>query len=206
MDEIKSPSFPWYPTRRTVHLCLDMQGIFAPGSVWPTPWMHAVHPNIVRIAAHAPDRTIFTRFVPPPSSAEARGTWRHYYTLHSQSTLDTIDPAALDLIDPLAAFAPPAVVIDKPVYSAFLGTTLRQMLMARGADGIIVTGAETDVCVLATVLDAVDLGWPVYIISDGVCSSTDESHDAVLTLYRTRFYQQVQVLTTDVLLDIWPPS
>jgi hypothetical protein len=68
------------------------------------------------------------------------------------------------------------------------------MLMARGADGIIVTGAETDVCVLATVLDAVDLGWPVYIISDGVCSSTDESHDAVLTLYCTRFYQQVQVL------------
>jgi nicotinamidase-related amidase len=76
--------------------------------------------------------------------------------------------------------------------------------MTRGNVGIIITGAETDVCVLATVLDAVDLGYPVNVIADAVCSSTDASHDAAMLLYSTRFYQQVQMLSTDVLLDIWP--
>ena len=206
MAELKSADFPWSPTRQTVHLCLDMQGLFAPGGAWPTPWMLQVLPNILQIVAHGAERTIFTRFVPPQVSSDARGTWRHYYDLHEETTREKLDPAALDLLKPLAEFVPPALVIDKPVYSAFLGSSLRQTLMQRGADGLIITGAETDVCVLATVLDAVDLGYPVYVVTDAVCGSTDLSHDAVLTLYRTRFYQQVQTLTTDALLALWPAN
>ena len=38
----------------------------------------------------------------------------------------------------------------------------------------IVSGSETDVCVLATVLDAVDMGYRVIIARDAVCSSSDE--------------------------------
>jgi nicotinamidase-related amidase len=56
----------------------------------------------------------------------------------------------------------------------------------------------------ATVLDAVDFGFPVYVVTDAICSSTDASHEAVLTLYRTRFYQQVQTLSTENLLSLWP--
>lgn len=206
MDDMKSASFPWHPTRNTVHLCIDMQALFAPGGAWPMPWMLAVLPNIERIVGHAPERAVFTRFMPPLSPEQARGTWRHYYALHQETTREVVDPAHLHLLEPLAEFVPPAVVIDKPVYSAFLGSSLRQNLIEREADGIIITGAETDVCVLATVLDAVDLGYPIYVVTDAVCSSTDVSHDAVLTLYNTRFYQQVQTLTTDVLLDIWPSA
>jgi nicotinamidase-related amidase len=72
-------------------------------------------------------------------------------------TREVLDPTSLHLLEPLAEFVPPAMVIYKPVYSAFLGSTLRQTLMERDADGLIVTGAETDVCALATVLDAIDL-------------------------------------------------
>jgi nicotinamidase-related amidase len=204
VGEIKSQSFPWYPTRRTVHLCIDMQGLFAPNGPWPTPWMETVLPNIVRIVEHAAERTVYTRFIPPQVAEDTRGTWRNYYRLHADAIREKLNPAALQLLAPLAAHAPPAIVIDKPVYSAFLGSDLRQALMTRGADGIVITGAETDVCVLATVLDAVDLGYPVYVIADAVCSSTDASHDAAMLLYRTRFYQQVQILSTDVLLEIWP--
>lgn len=117
-----------------------------------------------------------------------------------------VESKALTASSRFSILVPPAAVVDKPVYSAFVGSTLRQQLLARSADGVIVTGAETDVCVLATILDALDLGYPIYVISDAVCSSTDASHDAAMTLYRTRFYQQVQMLDTDGLLDIWPPS
>jgi nicotinamidase-related amidase len=204
--ELKAFDFPWHPTSRTAHLCIDMQGLFSPGGPWPTTWIESVLPNILRVAQHAPERNIFTRFIPPQSAEEAGGTWREYYRQHSETTRERLDPARLELLADLASLVPPGVVIDKPVYSAFVMSALRQELLARRADGLIVTGAETDVCVLATVLDAVDLGYPVYVISDGVCSSTDASHDAALTLYRTRFYQQVQVLDTETLLSIWPRS
>lgn len=204
--EIKARSFPWQPTRRTLHLCIDMQRLFAPNGPWPTPWMERVLPSIVRISEHAPERAIFTRFIPPRHAEEARGTWQRYYSLHEHATQERLEPEGLDLLPDLDAFVPPATVVDKPVYSAFLGSELRNQLMARAADGVIVTGAETDVCVLATVLDAVDLGYPVFLISDAVCSSTDASHDAALTLYGTRFYQQVQMLDTEALLAVWPPS
>jgi nicotinamidase-related amidase len=204
VSEIKSPSFPWRPTARTLHLCLDMQELFAPDGPWPTPWMEAVLPAIVEITARAPARTVFTRFLPPRRAEDMWGTWRVYYREHAETTREVIDPAAIGLLSPLAAFVPPATVVDKPVYSAFVGSPLLALLRERRADGVIVTGAETDVCVLATVLDAVDLGYPVYVVTDAICSSTDASHDAVLTLYRTRYYQQVQTLSTEMLLALWP--
>jgi len=42
-----------------VHLCVDMQRIFASGGVWETPWMKRVLPAIVGITAQHPERTIF---------------------------------------------------------------------------------------------------------------------------------------------------
>ena len=45
----------------------------------------------------------------------------------------------------------------------------------------------TDGCVLATVLDAVDLGFRVIVAEDALCSSFDQGHDALMTLYRNRF-------------------
>jgi len=202
--EPKSDDFPWLPTRSTFHLAIDMQRMFGRDGPWPTPWLETILPMVARIAEHAPQRTIFTRFVPPPRPEEMHGTWQRYYQQWRALTLDHIDPRHLGLIAPLDEIARFGRVLDKPVYSAFVGTGLQQLLVESGADGLVVTGAETDVCVLATVLDAVDLGYPVYVVTDAICGSTDRSHDAVLTLYRTRFYQQIQTFTTDQLLAVWP--
>jgi Isochorismatase family len=46
----------------------------------------------------------------------------------------------------------------------------------REPSSLIVSGSETDVCVLATVL-AVDIGFRVIVVRDAVCSSSDEGHD-----------------------------
>ena len=67
------------------------------------------------------------------------------------------------------------------------------------------TGGETDVCVLATVLGAVDFGYRCIIARDALCSASDEDHDAMLALYSRRFGQFVETATVEEILDIWKP-
>ena len=84
-------------------------------------------------------------------------------------------------------------------------TDLDGQLRKRGLDTLVITGAETDMCVLAAVLDAVDLGYRVVIQVDALCSSSDEMHDALLGLYRNRFSSQIETADTDLILARWRP-
>jgi nicotinamidase-related amidase len=78
------------------------------------------------------------------------------------------------------------------------------LLRDRGIRTLVITGAETDVCVLAAVLDTVDLGYRVVLASDALCSSSDETRDALMTLYRERFSQQIETVETATILAAWP--
>ena len=186
-----------------MHLCVDMQRIFASDGVWPTPWMDRVLPVVAELAQFHPERTIFTRFITPVRADEMPGMWRRYYSRWSEATREKLHPEILDLLPPLRALVPPAAVIDKTRYSAFAGSRLLACLSERGADSLIVTGSETDVCVLATVLDAVDLGYRVILVRDGVCSSSDEGHDALLAVYRRRYSLQIETADAADILRLW---
>jgi nicotinamidase-related amidase len=186
-----------------VHLCVDMQRLFAEGSPWATPWMKRVLPNVRRIAEHHARTTIFTRFVPVQHAGEGVGTWKRYYEQWSSMTLQIIGSEMVDLLPDLAAFAPPAQIIDKRVYSPWTEGNLDRMLAASRVDALVVTGAETDVCVLATVLGAVDRGYRVVLVADAICSSSDETHDALMTFYHQRLSLQVETADTETVLASW---
>jgi nicotinamidase-related amidase len=94
-------------------------------------------------------------------------------------------------------------VVDKPAYSAFTAPALAPFLRDRHVTTLIVTGSETDVCVLASVLDAVDLGFRVLVVEDAICSSSDQGHDALMTIYRTRFSEQIELISRAELPLIW---
>ncbi|SHO66854.1 Nicotinamidase-related amidase [Pseudoxanthobacter soli DSM 19599] len=185
------------------HVCVDMQRMFAEETDWKTPWMSRVLPNVTAVAAHRPADTVFTRFIPPRHAEDARGTWRRYYERWSSMTLEHLDPTMVGLVEPLAALVPPAAVVDKSVYSPWMTGTLHHRLRRMEATTVIITGCETDVCVLATVLGAVDRGYRVVIVTDALCSSSDETHDALMTLYDRRYGAQVEAVTTDIILDVW---
>lgn len=200
MSDAKSPDGE---IRHAVHLCIDMQNIFAPGGLWETPWMEKVLPAIASIVSRHQDRTIFTRFITPQKPEDRPGQWQAYFQHWRQATRDNLPPSALDLVPALARYVPPARVVDKPAYSAFSNPQLSDLLVEKSISSVVITGAETDVCVLSTVLSAVDLGFRVVIVEDALCSSSDIGHDALMTMYRTRFHGQVDLVTAEELAEFW---
>ncbi|QIP01060.1 cysteine hydrolase family protein [Bradyrhizobium symbiodeficiens] len=189
--------------REAVHLCIDMQNIFAPGGLWATPWMERVLPTIASIVARRQARTIFTRFITPQDPEDRPGQWQNYFRRWSQATRRQLPPSALELVPALSKFVPPAAIIDKPAYSAFSNPALASLLVDKKIGTVVISGAETDVCVLSTVLSAVDLGFRIVIVEDALCSSSDVGHDALMTMYRTRFHGQVDLVTAEELAEFW---
>jgi nicotinamidase-related amidase len=194
------------PGENAVHICVDMQRMFAEGTEWKMPWLPRVLPNVVAIAAAHAERTIFTRFIPAKRPGQGTGMWRRYYERWSSMTIDRLGSDMVGLVPDLAKFLPPARTFDKHVYSPWTGSDLHAQLMNASVDTIIITGGETDVCVLATVLGAIDWGFRVILVTDALCSSADETHDSMMNIYMNRFGQQVECVTTQTLLDSWPGS
>ncbi|MNE36298.1 putative hydrolase [compost metagenome] len=186
-----------------VHLCVDMQRMFVEDTPWRMPWAERVLPVIVEICERQAARTCFTRFIPAAHPGEGRGRWRRYWEQWPSMTLEHLASEAIELAQPLQGFTPPAREFDKPVYSPWPGGVLDMALARGGVDTLVVTGGETDVCVLATVLGAVDLGYRVVVVENALCSSSDESHDALLGLYHNRYSQQVETAEAAEVLEAW---
>jgi nicotinamidase-related amidase len=186
-----------------VHLCVDMQTLFAERTDWHVPWLERVLPMVTRLSEARRERTIFTRFVPPERPEDAVGAWQRYYAHWRDMTGERIDPRLIQLVPPLSVLAPPAMVIDKAHYSPFHEPAFRQALARLEADTLVISGGETDVCVLAAVMGAVDAGYRVILAADALCSVSDESHDAVLRHFGSRFSQQIEVASTAEILQGW---
>jgi nicotinamidase-related amidase len=198
-----TPARPFLLGAATRHLCIDMQRLFAEDTPWRVAWLPKVLPCIEAIASRHAARTIFTRFVPPASFEPMPGAWRDYYAAWPDLVRDRLDPALLDVVPPLSGLIPPAKVVDKCANSAFSRPGFASALRRRGIDTLVITGGETDVCVLATVMAAVDLGFRLVLPIDALCSAADSTHDALIKLYRERFSQQIEATTTAEVLERW---
>ena len=186
---------PW------IHLCIDMQRMFAEDTPWHVPWMKEVSPQIQEIAQRHPQRTVFTRFVPPKRAEDMHGMWRSYYKKWDTMTIDRLGPDLVDLVPSLKALVPPARIFDKMTYSPWTTGELHRVLAGEGVETLAISGGETDVCVLAAVLGAIDLGYRVILLKDAVCSGADDTHDASLELLGDRFSVQLEIASTEDFLS-----
>lgn len=84
-----------------------MQRLFAEQTEWHAPWMARVRPIVHRVAQRCPERTIFTRFIPPDRPGDGN------YERWASMTLERLEPGMIDLVPELASLVPPAEVVDK---------------------------------------------------------------------------------------------
>jgi nicotinamidase-related amidase len=192
------------PIRATaVHLCIDMQLMFAEDTKWASTALAKILPAVTEICNLAPSRTVFTRFLTPHHLKAARRQWRRFYQGSPSMLAKNLKPEQLDLVPELRRFLPPAHVVDRYVFSAFAAPALALFLEELDADTTIFTGIESDVCVLATALSAIDRGYRVIIVEDGVASSRSSGHRAVMEGVLPRFDQQVEIIKAAALMKNW---
>jgi nicotinamidase-related amidase len=188
-----------------LHLCLDMQNLIGPDGPWAARWAERVLPAVVALVEHAPKRTIFTRFIPPREIPRA-GAWHDFYQKWAGLTQEHIQPGLLELMPPLGMFTPPAAVFDKMHFSAFSAAGLVERLRAMQADTLVLSGAESDMCVLATALAGIDLGFRIVVATDAICSASDPCHNAVQRLYNERYSAQIRTLPVADIRERWRPA
>lgn len=184
-----------------LHVVVDMQELFRSHPEWGTQSLTGIIPAIERLLRARPDRAWFTRFIPPRRAADAPGTWQRYYRRWSSVTLDQLDPALIDVVRELKPWA--KQVIDKTGYSAMSTPALRDAALSHSDHCLILSGVETDVCVLATAMEAVEAGLRVVLATDALASSSEPCHAKALDIVRDRFDEQVELATADQIVAAW---
>jgi nicotinamidase-related amidase len=183
-----------------VHVVVDMQRMFAEPGSWYVRRIPAILPNILALASAMPGRTIFTRYMVPYAAKELPGQWQVFYEHWREFTGAELEPGKEALIDELRSLPDASETTDKFTYSAFSVPAFDERLRALGADTLLFTGVETDVCVLATLLGAVDRGYRVVAVEDAMTSSSDAGHSATLRNVLTRLDKQVDIADTAAVL------
>ena len=188
---------------RAMHIVIDMQRLFAEHPDWAVKDIGRIRKEVTWLAEHKPGRTFWTRFVPAQNVEAAQGAWRKYYEQWPRATLDGGGSEYVDLLPEHRTLAGKAAIFDKSTFSAFGNEKFGAALQAAGTDTLILSGVETDVCVWATALDAVDAGFFVVLARDALTSGTPEAHHALLDIIAPRFAPQVAVMNHAELEAAW---
>ena len=134
--------------------------------------------HTVELLAQARERgwpVAHTRIVFADDGADA-----NIFSLKVPSLLKLTESNPQSAIVPELAPARGEYVVRKTVPSAFAGTPLASWLSSHGVQSLVVAGCVTSGCVRASVLDAMQLGFRPFIVSDCVGDRAIGPHEANL--------------------------
>jgi nicotinamidase-related amidase len=188
-------------TAKSLHVVIDMQEVFASNPQWGFAGIHAIVPAIRELAAAKPAQTLWTRFISAHSAEEAKGSWAALYRKWPGATLAA--GAEMQILPSLLPLVEPGSVFDKPTYSAFHNPGFIAELERRQADTLVLSGVETDVCVLGTLMEAVDRGYFVVMPEDALTSSDLDGHRQILDVIARRLASQVFRAPVAEILEQW---
>lgn len=154
-------------------LIVDMQRDFMPGGALPVPKGDQIIPIINAKMDHF-QHIVASKDWHPKEHISFQGTWPPHCI---QETSGAMFAEGLKN-DRIEKVVYKGIHIDKDAYSAFSGTDLHEHLQGLKVNELYVVGVATDVCVLHTVLDALELGYKVSVIKEAV-RGIDEKSDAL---------------------------
>jgi len=204
----------------TAVVVIDMQPLFfADGSPWGNnnALSSSLLPPIQNVLssfflfADSPEQAVFTQFIPSAVPDEGTGSWSYYYAEENEgkATISELVSAGFDaeyllsVMPELTQWSNQSSVVNKTTAGAFASPQFKNLwdTNLNATQTMVILGVESDFCVAATVLAALDAGYFVVIVSDGVGSSQPNSGQASLDYLFRRFDHQLRFVTSDDLVD-----
>lgn len=94
------------------------------------------------------------------------------------------------------------LIIYKTQASAFFGTPLAGVLSASSIDSLLITGVTTSGCVRASAVDAMQYGFPPFVIEDCVADRSLQQHKSNLVDLASKY---AEVLSLEDMLKLFIP-
>jgi nicotinamidase-related amidase len=178
---------------RPLLVAVDVQRLYREFAPWALAGVERVADVSAGLADALGCPLLCTRTVLPSAHGVEDGPWRAYE--ERWQALRARAAAEPALLDPLPALQRRCrEVFDKHTYSAFESPTFADAIRAFAPSPLIVTGVETDICVLATVFGAIDRNLPVWLVTDAVAGPDARAQQGVLAML-SRMPEQVRLVT-----------
>src|SRR5699024_7246257 len=104
-----------------------------------------------------------------------------YWPKKCQTLNHLIRGTAACELDPRLDFNPDTdLLLHKPQASAFFGTPLASILTSAGVNSLIIAGMTTSGCIRASAVDAMQYGFPPFVIRDCVADRSEQQHQSNL--------------------------
>jgi nicotinamidase/pyrazinamidase len=175
-------------TPKDALIVMDVQNDFLPGGALPVPRGREIIVPLKTAIARFRSRKLpvfATRDWHPPDHCSFRthgGPWPPHCIA---GTPGAEFPGELAL-PPDARIVSKATRAEREAYSGFSGTGLAEDLRQAGLETLFIGGLAMDYCVLNTVLDALALGFRVYVLKDAVRAVDVRAGDGERALERMR--------------------
>jgi nicotinamidase-related amidase len=118
----------------------------------------------------------FTRFTVPVGEGGLVRNTGFMQAVGEAQEMFRPDSAGAQLIEPMRPLAKPDCVIDNQKLSGLAGSSLPDLLAARGIDSVFLTGVATNLTVEQTARHGTDLGLVVRVVADCVAAASEEAH------------------------------
>ena len=186
--------------KRDLFMVIDMQNVYAEGGEWFCPSIDIATNNIISVLQEAKENNaidvIFTKFI---ASKSPVGTWVTYN--EDYKSVNT-NEYANEMIDGLKPYATDYEVYEKSEYSSLSVQDIRNLVSSYIEDGrVVVSGVVAECCVLATVMELIDMGVKVVYLTDAVAGIDDSTQQAVLKILEGLDPLHVRRMTTEEYLN-----
>lgn len=179
-------------------LVIDMQNAYTPEGPWTCPRIDQAAENIVSLIESGTfEQIIFTRFDAPTAPV---GTWNDYNEINRDVNEDVY---LNEIIPQLKVYEDVFPMYSKSTYSSMTIPEVRSAAtecIERGGS-VVVTGVVSECCVIATALEAVDMGCPVIYLKDACAGADDALEQSVVDILSVLDYVQTTILDTDEYLQ-----
>ena len=178
-----------YDSSEDLLILIDFQNVYLPGKPWACPTMEQAIENTLNIL-HSPDSPdyVLTQYI---ASQKPIGRWQQYNEEYAQINADEF---LSEFPDPINQIKNDDNVIIKDTYSSLKSPALQTRL--QGKKRVVLTGVVAECCVLATMMDAIDLGYEVIYLYDCISGFSAENEKMIRTLAESFSPIHTQVMSS----------